>query len=112
MVETHRLTKYVVFILGNCTAGYMIVGKTCRECPVGTYQDKRWQTECIPCGNQMVTERKGATSSEECTCECRVALLHYDVNLRFYVSVTSGHTDVFSTDPIPISRSVNSHVRS
>ena len=72
MVETHRLTKYVVFILGNCTAGYMIVGKTCRECPVGTYQDKRWQTECIPCGNQMVTERKGATSSEECICECRV----------------------------------------
>ncbi|KAK2181691.1 hypothetical protein NP493_384g01021 [Ridgeia piscesae] len=51
---------------GNCTAGYMIVGKTCRECPVGTYQDKRWQTECIPCGNQMATGRKGATSSEEC----------------------------------------------
>ncbi|KAI0220173.1 hypothetical protein LSAT2_028307 [Lamellibrachia satsuma] len=51
---------------GNCTAGHRIVGKTCKKCPLGAYQDKKWQTECISCGPRMTTAREGATAEEEC----------------------------------------------
>ena len=78
MIRTRRLTNCVVCLPGNCTAGYMIAGKTCEECPFDSYQDKRWQTECIPCGDQMTTARKGATSSDECIRECIVVYHYYN----------------------------------
>ena len=55
-------------VTGNCTAGQMIVGKTCRACPLGTYQDRKWQTECKRCGDKMTTSRKGATTIRDCLC--------------------------------------------
>ncbi|KAI0220172.1 hypothetical protein LSAT2_028306, partial [Lamellibrachia satsuma] len=51
---------------GNCTAGQNIEGKTCQTCPRGTYQDKKWQPECLPCGHMMTTAREGATAEDEC----------------------------------------------
>ncbi|KAI0222187.1 Cubilin [Lamellibrachia satsuma] len=56
---------------GNCTAGQRIVGTTCEDCSVGSYQDKIWQTMCIPCGDSMTTLREGATSITECMLDCQ-----------------------------------------
>ncbi|KAK2167307.1 hypothetical protein NP493_1280g00026 [Ridgeia piscesae] len=44
----------------------MIQGKTCKACPLGTYQDEKWQTECKRCGDKMTTSRKGATTVRDC----------------------------------------------
>ena len=58
-------------VTGNCTAGQMILGKTCKACPLGTYQDRKWQTECNRCGDKMTTSRKGATTVRDCLCMCQ-----------------------------------------
>ena len=47
------------------------MGTTCEDCSVGSYQDKIWQTMCIPCGDSMTTLREGATSITECMRKCR-----------------------------------------
>ena len=57
-------------VTGNCTAGQMTDGKTCKACPLGTYQDKKWQTECKRCGDKMTTSNEGATRKDHCFCKC------------------------------------------
>ncbi|KAK2180165.1 hypothetical protein NP493_454g00003 [Ridgeia piscesae] len=52
--------------LGNCTAGEMFDGTDCKPCPVGQYQDEKYQTECKSCGSKMTTASTGAKSKEEC----------------------------------------------
>ena len=59
-------------VTGNCTAGQMSEGKTCKACPLGTYQDRKWQTECKRCGDNMTTSRTGATTVRDCFCKCFV----------------------------------------
>ena len=61
--------KFNVSRTGNCSAGHMIQGKTCKVCPLGTYQDKKWQTECKGCGNKMTTSKEGATTKDHCFCK-------------------------------------------
>ncbi|KAK2167305.1 hypothetical protein NP493_1280g00020 [Ridgeia piscesae] len=51
---------------GNCTAGQMIEGKTCKACPLGTYQDKKWQTKCNRCEDKKTTSKEGATTEDDC----------------------------------------------
>ncbi|KAI0233726.1 hypothetical protein LSAT2_016060 [Lamellibrachia satsuma] len=51
---------------GDCSSGYMFDGTDCKACPVGSYQDEKYQTSCKSCGNMMSTANKGATSLTEC----------------------------------------------
>ena len=60
--------KFNVSRTGNCTAGHMIQGKTCKACPLGTYQDKKWQEVCKRCGEKMITSKEGATTKDHCFC--------------------------------------------
>ena len=67
--------RYILSVTGNCTAGQMSEGKTCKACPLGTYQDRKWQTECKRCGDNMTTSRTGATTVRDCFCKCFVFVL-------------------------------------
>ena len=65
------LVSYFIFcVTGNCTAGQMIEGKTCKACPLGTYQDKKWQTKCNRCEDKKTTSKEGATTEDDCFCKC------------------------------------------
>ena len=55
----------------------MIQGKTCKVCPLGTYQDKKWQTECKRCGDKMTTSKEGATKEDDCFCKCIFFVCRY-----------------------------------
>ena len=70
--------KYHWYVTGNCTAGQMIEGKTCKACPLGTYQDEKWQTECKRCGDKMTTSKEGATTEDHCFCKCVLFVRPYD----------------------------------
>ncbi|XP_071129049.1 uncharacterized protein [Mytilus edulis] len=56
--------------VGNCTAGYKIVGTACQICPAGTYQSNKWQTDCDSCPPQKTTTLPGATSLNDCILSC------------------------------------------
>ena len=58
--------KFNFYVTGNCTVGKMIEGNICKACPMGTYQDEKWQTECKPCGENMTTFEEGATTVDNC----------------------------------------------
>ena len=85
--ETLYNARNVLSVTGNCTAGQMIEGKTCKTCPLGTYQDRKWQTECKRCGDKMTTSRKGATSVRDCFCKCFLCVLTLKHN-RIRLGVT------------------------
>ncbi|MRA75857.1 hypothetical protein GH890_30905, partial [Bacillus thuringiensis] len=51
--------------LGNCMSGYMFDGTSCQACPVGTYQDEKYQEKCKDCGAKMITANAGAKSQKE-----------------------------------------------
>jgi len=70
--------KYHWYVTGNCTAGQMIEGKTCKACPLGTYQDEKCQTECKRCGDKMTTSKEGATIEDHCFCKCVLFVRPYD----------------------------------
>lgn len=39
-------------------------------CPIGTYQDQKWQYTCISCGGHNYrTDLMAATSARDCKCE-------------------------------------------
>ena len=60
----------MTIVAGKCAVGERIVGTTCKKCSVGTYQDRMYQTMCIPCGGNLTTDREGATSATECLRKC------------------------------------------
>ena len=83
MLPTETLlsnARLLLYVTGNCTAGQMIEGKTCKACPLGTYQDKKWQTECKRCGDKMTTSKKGATTVRDCFCKCFLCVLTLKYN--------------------------------
>ena len=55
---------------GNCTEGFKIKGKGCEACPIQTYQDEIWQTDCKKCpdknGQKTSTKYKNSTSLDDC----------------------------------------------
>ena len=56
-------------VAGDCSAGSIFDGMDCKACPVGSYQDKKYQMSCKSCGKMMTTEKEGAKSMTKCFCE-------------------------------------------
>ncbi|MRC57055.1 hypothetical protein GH877_30915, partial [Bacillus thuringiensis] len=44
----------------------MFDGTSCKLCPVGEYQDEKYQVNCKDCGAKMTTASVGAKSQKEC----------------------------------------------
>ncbi|RCN41795.1 GCC2 and GCC3 [Ancylostoma caninum] len=44
--------------------------KKCRPCPLGTYQEKRGSTECVPCPADSTTTITGAKNASDCSFKC------------------------------------------
>ncbi|XP_061175426.1 uncharacterized protein LOC133184388 [Saccostrea echinata] len=42
----------------------------CTDCPVGTYNDYKWQDSCTNCPQGYTTKTRGMTSRENCTRDC------------------------------------------
>ena len=51
-----------------CEPGTRVVGRFCAACPQNTYQDKRMQMSCIPCGLNSRTLSTGASKAQDCLC--------------------------------------------
>ena len=56
-------------LIGNCTAGYKIVGTGCEACPIGTYQPNKWKTSCMSCPAQKTTVYPNSTAESDCICK-------------------------------------------
>ncbi|XP_070188097.1 uncharacterized protein [Littorina saxatilis] len=58
--------------ISNCSAGFFreVANNTCMECPLSTYQPDRWQTSCVACPTERLTEITGATSESQCLLSC------------------------------------------
>jgi len=46
------------------------VTETCKICPLDTYTQDKWQTECTPCGSGFGTTQTGSDSSADCIRIC------------------------------------------
>lgn len=61
--------------IANCTAGQYRDPATnkCILCPVGTYQNVSYQTNCTACdaSGQKTTDSTGSTSASQCRLECK-----------------------------------------
>ncbi|EPB76621.1 EGF-like domain protein [Ancylostoma ceylanicum] len=55
-----------------CNAGeyYNEWSKKCHLCPLGTYQEKRGSTECLPCPADSTTTIIGAKNASDCSFKC------------------------------------------
>ena len=60
---------------GNCSAGEMFDGTSCKTCPVGSYQNEKYQNECKSCDTKMTTASTGARSKKQCM--CKYILFHH-----------------------------------
>ncbi|KAL4239882.1 Calcium ion binding [Mactra antiquata] len=59
--------------LANCTAPGTYrnpVSNTCEPCPLGSYLNEKWQTECITCPSGNYTTSTGSTSIDDCKSVC------------------------------------------
>jgi len=54
----------------NCTEGFKNVANSCVACPVGEYQDEKWQTSCKTCPPSKTTTQTGADSVDDCLLTC------------------------------------------
>ncbi|ESP03827.1 hypothetical protein LOTGIDRAFT_230171 [Lottia gigantea] len=54
----------------NCSAGSKLESNQCIDCPVGFYQEEKWQTTCMKCDAEKTTENKGADRKELCILKC------------------------------------------
>ncbi|ELU09492.1 hypothetical protein CAPTEDRAFT_223674 [Capitella teleta] len=53
-------------IVPNCSAGSYKNGSGCSPCPVGKYQDQKWQDECKACPDGGSTTEEGSDSVNDC----------------------------------------------
>ncbi|VDM72497.1 unnamed protein product, partial [Strongylus vulgaris] len=44
--------------------------KRCQSCPMGTYQEHRGSTECVPCSLDSTTTITGAKNASDCSFKC------------------------------------------
>lgn len=53
---------------GNCSAGFFwnTTIDSCVECPLDSYQDKKWQVNCTACAFGRKTNDTGSTSDNDC----------------------------------------------
>ncbi|XP_048256923.1 uncharacterized protein LOC124140301 isoform X3 [Haliotis rufescens] len=54
----------------NCTAGQKTTSTGCVDCPKGSYQSQKWQTNCAMCATDKTTSTSGATSATDCILSC------------------------------------------
>ena len=53
-------------IAAGCVEGQFFNGQLCVSCPVGTYQDEKYQTSCKLCNTGLTTVLMGAPSDQFC----------------------------------------------
>ena len=64
------VTLFAIFSPGDCKAGQRTIGKECEDCPRDTYQNEKWQAQCIDCPTAGVgTRQTGSTSVTDCNRE-------------------------------------------
>ncbi|XP_067672504.1 uncharacterized protein [Haliotis asinina] len=56
--------------VANCTAGQKTTSTGCVDCPIGSYQPNKWQTDCISCATDKTTTGTGSTSETDCILSC------------------------------------------
>ncbi|CAG5123548.1 unnamed protein product, partial [Candidula unifasciata] len=56
----------------NCEEGYKanLTTQTCVPCPRGTYQDKKYQTDCLACPTDQYTRQTNSTRPGDCETYC------------------------------------------
>lgn len=56
----------------NCSAGFyrQVTNNTCIECPLSTYQPDKWQTICLNCPPDRLTEVTRSVNISQCLLNC------------------------------------------
>ncbi|XP_069124102.1 uncharacterized protein [Argopecten irradians] len=69
-----QISNSILFcFMANCTVPGEYrdsIENTCRPCPRGQYQDRKWQDSCQKCPDNYTTFTEGATSTTQCRLAC------------------------------------------
>ncbi|KAL8561779.1 hypothetical protein ACOMHN_010713 [Nucella lapillus] len=73
ITQSTRATSASDCNIRNCTTPGQYrnsTTNTCEDCPIGQWQDQKWQMSCQPCGSGLTTKENGSSARSDCKLDC------------------------------------------